>query len=154
MIQQCDSIIPQNYSYSKCYFVLAPYPDTNIRLKLAHIPIGRGGGDMDDLDFRAIGLKIRERRKHQGLTQEYVANQLDVNPSHVSNIECGHAKPSLTTLVRIANILQCSADYFLEGEYSFRRKDAAETLDQQILDKLKYYDAEKKQRILKMIELL
>ena len=109
---------------------------------------------MDDLDFRAIGLKIRERRKHQGLTQEYVANQLDVNPSHVSNIECGHAKPSLTTLVRIANILQCSADYFLEGEYSFRRKDAAKTLDQQILDKLKYYDAEKKQRILKMIELL
>ena len=109
---------------------------------------------MDDLDFRAIGLKIRERRKHQGLTQEYVANQLDVNPSHVSNIECGHAKPSLTTLVRIANILQCSVDYFLEGEYSFQQEDVAETLDRQIMGKLKYFDAEKKQRVLKMIELL
>ena len=109
---------------------------------------------MDDLDFRVIGLKIKERRKHQGLTQENIANQLDVNPSHISNIECGHAKPSLTTLVRIANILQCSVDYFLEGEYSFRRKDDVETLDRQILDKMKYFDAEKKQKILKMLELL
>ncbi len=110
---------------------------------------------MDDLVFRAIGLKIKERRKHQGMTQEYVANQLDVNPSHVSNIERGHAKPSLTTLVRIANILQCSVDYFLEGEYSFQRQEGvAETLDRQIMGKLKYFDAEKKQRVLKMIELL
>ena len=109
---------------------------------------------MSDLDFREIGLKIRERRKIQGVTQEFIANQLDVNPSHISNIECGRANPSLTTLVRIANILQCSVDYFLAGEYTFAGAADTEDLDSQILAKLKYCTDEKKTRVLKMIDLL
>ena len=94
---------------------------------------------MEDLDFLVIGLRIRERRKQQGLTQEYVASQLGVNPSHVSNIECDHAKPSLTTLVRIANILQCSIDFFLEGAYTYTKDESAETLDHQIAEKIKAF---------------
>ena len=68
---------------------------------------------MTDLDFKAIGLKIKERRKAVGITQEYIANALEVNPSHISNIENGRANPSLTALVKIANILECSVDYFI-----------------------------------------
>lgn len=68
---------------------------------------------MTDLDFKAIGLRIKERRQQLGITQEYIANTLDVNPSHISNIECGRANPSLTALVKIANILQCSVDVFI-----------------------------------------
>ena len=75
---------------------------------------------MTNLDFKAIGLKIKERRQMQGITQEYIANLLDVNPSHISNIECGRANPSLTALVKIANILQCSIDYFISGEYTYK----------------------------------
>ena len=110
---------------------------------------------MADLDFKEIGLKIKERRKNVGLTQEYIANILDVNPSHISNIEGGRAHPSLTSLVKIANILQCSIDYFIAGEYTFKvDKDMERTLDEQIMDKLKYADSDKKLRILKMIDLL
>ena len=71
---------------------------------------------MKDLDFKAIGLKIKERRQAVGITQEYISNVLEVNPSHISNIECGRANPSLTALVKIANILECSVDYFISGE--------------------------------------
>ena len=60
---------------------------------------------MADLDFKVIGLKIKQRRQELGITQEYIANALDVNPSHISNIECGRANPSLTALIKIANIL-------------------------------------------------
>lgn len=74
---------------------------------------------MRDLNFKAIGVKIKERRQELGITQEYVANMLDVNPSHISNIECGRANPSLTALVEIANILQCSVDLFIGEEYSY-----------------------------------
>ena len=109
---------------------------------------------MTDLDFRAIGKKIRERRQIRGVTQEYIANRLDVNPSHISNIECGRANPSLTALVKIANILECSVDYFIEGEYTFRASEDDESLDAQILGKLRYCDAGKKYRILQMIDLL
>ena len=42
---------------------------------------------MADLDFKAIGLKIKERRQQLGITQEHIANVLEVNPSHISNIE-------------------------------------------------------------------
>ena len=38
---------------------------------------------MNDLDFKAIGLKIKERRKSLGITQESIANALDVNLSHI-----------------------------------------------------------------------
>lgn len=110
---------------------------------------------MADLDFKVIGMKIKERRLSQGITQEYIANQLDVNPSHISNIECGRANPSLTALVRIANILQCSVDYFIGGEYTYAGDHAKEkTLDDEIMDKIKYCNVDKKSRILKMIDLL
>lgn len=110
---------------------------------------------MTDLDFKAIGLKIKERRQAQGITQEFIADQLDVNPSHISNIECGRANPSLTALVKIANILRCSVDYFISGEYTYKiDKEKVKTLDDKIMDKLKYFDADKKERVLKMLDLL
>ena len=109
---------------------------------------------MTDLDFRAIGMKIRERRKAMGFTQEYIATLLDVNPSHISNIECGRANPSLTSLVKIANILRCSVDYFISGEYTYKSDGKAATLDEKILEKLKYCDSDKKMRFLKMIDLM
>ena len=92
---------------------------------------------MSDLDFKAIGLKIKERRQQLAITQEHIANVLDVNPSHISNIECGRANPSLTALVKIANILECSVDYFISGEYTYKiNKDKEKTLDDKIMDKL------------------
>ena len=95
------------------------------------------GTTMTDLDFKAIGLKIKERRQQLGITQEHIANVLDVNPSHISNIECGRTNPSLTALVKIANILECSVDYFISEEYTYKiNKDKEKTLDDKIMDKL------------------
>ena len=110
---------------------------------------------MTDLDFIEIGSKIKERRLSLKMTQDFIANKLDVNPSHISNVECGRANPSLTALVKIANILECSVDFFLSNEYDYihSQKDT-ETLDNKILTKLKYCDIDKKQRILKMIDIL
>lgn len=110
---------------------------------------------MKDLDFKTIGMKIKERRQSHGVTQEYLANLLDVNPSHISNIECGRANPSLTILIKIANILECSIDYFISGEYTFTRdKEREKTLDDKIMDKLKYCDTDIKNKVLKLIDIL
>ena len=110
---------------------------------------------METLDFKAIGMKIKERRQALGITQEAIANYLDVNASHISNIENGRANPSLTALVKIANFLECSIDYFISHEYTSRiSKDKEMNLDDKIMDKLKYCDSEKKHRVLQMIDLL
>lgn len=110
---------------------------------------------MADIDFKTIGRKIKKRRQALSITQEFIAGKLDVNPSHISNIECGHAKPSLTALIKIANVLECSVDCFIDGEYRFTMNKKKETtLDNEIMDKLKYCDEDKKSRILKMMDLL
>ena len=110
---------------------------------------------MTDLDFKTIGLKIKERRRGLGLTQEYVADCLDVNPSHISNIECGRANPSLTALVKIANILTCSVDYFISAEYDFTMdKSGEKTLDEKIFDKIIHLDPDTKAKILRVLEVL
>lgn len=110
---------------------------------------------MTDLDFKTIGLKIKKRRQELGITQKHIANALDVNPSHISNIECGRANPSLTALVKIANVLECSVDYFIGGEYTYKLdKHKEKALDEKIMNKVKYCDIDKKKRILKMIDLL
>lgn len=110
---------------------------------------------MTDLDFKTIGLKIKERRQSQGVTQETIANHLDVNPSHISNIECGRANPSLTALVKIANLLHCSVDYFISGEYTFQANDQeTNSIDNEIHKKLKHCTLEKKEKISKIIDIL
>jgi transcriptional regulator with XRE-family HTH domain len=110
---------------------------------------------MSDLDFKTIGLKIRERRKSLGITQEFIAERLDVNPSHISNIERGRANPSLTALVKIANILRCSVDFFLCEEYTYERKRKKnESMDDQIIKKLQYCSEKTKKQILQIIDIL
>lgn len=107
------------------------------------------------MDFITIGGKIKSRRKALGITQETVASILDVNASHICNIECGRAHPSLTVLVRIANILQCSVDCFLSEEYTYDTDHAGnKSIDEQITDKLKFCDTEKKLKISKIIDIL
>lgn len=110
---------------------------------------------MEELDFKTIGYNIRNRRKALKITQEHIANLLDVNPSHISNIECGRANPSLTVLIKIANILQCSVDCFINQEYTYiAEEQKSETIDEKIIKKLEFCDAEKKYKILKIIDFL
>lgn len=72
---------------------------------------------MRELDFAMIGQRIKELRMEKKLTQEYLANVTSVNVSHISNIETGKVKVSLTLLVSICNALDVTMDYILENEY-------------------------------------
>lgn len=54
--------------------------------------------------------KIKELREARGLTQEYLAQQLGVTQGTVANWETGARTPSLTNLVRVADILGVSLD--------------------------------------------
>ena len=110
---------------------------------------------MTDLDFKTIGNNIKKRRQSLGITQEYIANILDVNPSHISNIECGRANPSLTALVKIATILQCSVDIFISQEYTYKFDDSQpNTIDDKLMEKLELCTNETKEKILKIIDIL
>lgn len=66
-----------------------------------------------NLDFKAIGKRIKIARIRTNFTQEIVADKIGVTPQHVSNIETGNSSVSLTTLIAIANLLKVSVDELL-----------------------------------------
>ena len=68
-----------------------------------------------ELDYKDIGLRIRQRRKSMRYTQQQLAELSDQEPSNISHIERGATKLSLPTLVSIANALGVSADELLCG---------------------------------------
>lgn len=60
-----------------------------------------------DLDPAIVlGGRIRYARTLRGLTLKQLSNQAGCSESMLSKIECGLASPSLTTLHRIAQVLQ------------------------------------------------
>lgn len=103
-----------------------------------------------EIDYKKLGLRIKEIRQSRGFTQEYLAEMVSCNVSHISNIENNYTKASLNVLVAIANALNVTIDYLLSDQY----RDSATALDNEILKALSSCDDEKKERILKMIDLM
>lgn len=66
-----------------------------------------------ELNYHAIGTRIRRLRKEQGLTQQRLAELSDQEPSNISHIERGATKLSLPTIVNIANALGTTVDNLL-----------------------------------------
>ena len=56
----------------------------------------------DQLRHR-LGARIRALRDARGLTQEMIADRIDVTPKYVSQLECGQRSPSWETLTAIAH---------------------------------------------------
>ena len=63
------------------------------------------------MNYEALGRKIKEVRRKQNMTQEYLAEKVDLSVSHISNIETAKTKVSFPTLVEISNALGVSVDY-------------------------------------------
>jgi transcriptional regulator with XRE-family HTH domain len=56
-------------------------------------------------ELRRLGERVREQRRSRGLTQEALAEALDLSVAYVSLIERGGRNPPYTTVVAIARAL-------------------------------------------------
>ena len=65
------------------------------------------------MDYYKIGQKIRKIRKAHGLSQEELAEKLNISKQTVSNWENENIQPSIEMLVRIAKLFHVSTDYLL-----------------------------------------
>lgn len=59
---------------------------------------------------KSIGKRIQEYRKLKGLTQEKLAELINVSPNYLSALERGLYNINLELLVKIMNCLDCTAD--------------------------------------------
>lgn len=66
------------------------------------------------MDLRPIGPRIKAAREKKKLTQEELAELVDLSPMHLSVLERGLKPPRLANLIKIANVLGVSADELLQ----------------------------------------
>ncbi len=75
-----------------------------------------------DLDYIALGERIRARRREKRLTQNALAELVELEPSNISHIERGVSKVGLNSLVKIANALSCTTDDLLCDSLQYERE--------------------------------
>jgi len=68
-----------------------------------------------ELDYKAIGVRVKNFRKERNLTQEKLAELIDVSVPYMSNIETGKKKLSMKVLVNLSCALDVTPDELLLG---------------------------------------
>lgn len=63
--------------------------------------------------YTAIGHRFRHLRNKKGFTQDQVAEKAGISLSFYGHIERGTRKLSVETLIKLVNVLECSADEIL-----------------------------------------
>ncbi len=85
-------------------------------------------------DYNVIGRRIKNARLEQKITQEELADRIDVSVAFMSRIERGASKVNLNRLTQIAENLNLSPGYLLTGSNT-ASKDYLREDFRQILDK-------------------
>ena len=99
---------------------------------------------------KRIGKRIKERREALGLTQEELAEKLNLTTNYISTLERGASFPRCEKLITLLNGLETSADSVfcdvLEHSGDYRASVLSE--------KLSGLPLEEQKRILDMVELM
>lgn len=69
----------------------------------------------DEKLLRQIGIRINMRRRELRLTQEQLAEAMDVSVQMISNLELGKKAIRPENIVKLCSALSVSADYVLRG---------------------------------------
>lgn len=69
-----------------------------------------------DINKKLIGKRIKHRREALGLSQEQLAEKLDLSTNHISSMECGKSLLTTKCLLALCDILGGTPDYYLVGE--------------------------------------
>lgn len=68
--------------------------------------------------LKEIGLRISKQRKILNLTQEQVAENMNVSTQMISNVELGKKAIRPENLINLCNVLEVTSDYILTGKKS------------------------------------
>lgn len=87
-----------------------------------------------NLDYKAIGRRVRAARERVGITQQRLAEISNLSPTNISHIERGNTKLSLPSLVSLANALEVTVDELLcdniiKSKYVFQNEITQATKD-------------------------
>ena len=102
------------------------------------------------MNQQKMGAFLKKLRNEKYLTQEQLAEAIGMTPTSVSNIERGINYPTLENFIRIANVINVSADLLLSDVI----ENSADAKSSELSEKLKSLPPEKRQQILTVVETL
>ena len=98
---------------------------------------------MDANGLKLIGRRINKRRKQLDLTQEQLAERMNVSIQMISNLERGNKAIKIENLIKLCEVLDVSTDYILfgrsgwsEGSSLPEKIKALSSVDQQMIELL------------------
>ena len=99
-----------------------------------------------------IGLRLKQLRKENSLTQEKLAEMLGISQKHYSEAERGITGLSVKHLIQISDILSVSLDYLLKGYIS---KHSSEPVKNNMLINNLYFSSSEytQQQMLKLLQI-
>ena len=66
-------------------------------------------------DYSIIGRRIKEARMERKISQEELAEKMEISVSFISRWETGRAKINLKRLIEISKILEVTTDFLISG---------------------------------------
>ncbi|MBE6547917.1 MAG: helix-turn-helix transcriptional regulator [Ruminococcaceae bacterium] len=102
-----------------------------------------------NIDYKLIGERIKRARKACGMTQETLAEQLNVSIGYVSQVERGITKISLDLLGAISSILCCDVASLI----SESAPKSNEYMETEIINEIRKLDHKKKKFVLELIKI-
>ncbi len=100
------------------------------------------------MNYEKLGKRIKEERLKKNLTQEQLAEAINLSSVYISHIENASTKPSLETLVNLSNALDITPDFLL---YDSLHK-SKEYIKEEISKMLKDCNADDMRLITKLIK--
>ena len=102
-----------------------------------------------NIDYKLIGERIKKARKSIAMTQETLAERLNVSIGYVSQIERGITKISLDTLGAVSSILSCDVSSLVTES----AVNSNGYLEDELLNEIRKLDCNKRKYILEIIKL-
>ncbi|QHT62970.1 helix-turn-helix transcriptional regulator [Paenibacillus lycopersici] len=81
------------------------------------------------MDYVLLGKRLRAERQKLNLTQEKLAEKIDVSDAYIGQIERGQRSLTLDTLVKLTNKLGVTVDYLLH--------DSIQVEDEQFMNQIR-----------------
>ena len=95
------------------------------------------------IDYSVIGSRIKQARLAKNMTQEDLADKIDISVAFLSRVERGNSHVNLKRLNQLCGLLDVSEGYLLNGASS----SSENYLDKEFTDLIKSVSPEKQKLI-------
>ena len=99
---------------------------------------------------KMIGARIQNIRKSKGLTQDRLAEDVNISPKYLSSIERGRENPTLNTIIQLSD----SLDVELEEFFDLIKLESPEISRKMIIDLLDKADPEQLKMFYKIVAVI